>query len=180
MNITYYISENIYKNVITTATRRMLLYHEFCVHTLSFFVWIYYYLTIKHKYYGFIWIPRIGITIIIIVFALYIHFLYRKLRPKFFISKIIKKNQGNIGKTTLELDDESIYVISSDERFEYTRNKVHGIKEWDSAYCITIPRGIYIVVPKHSGIDSVDEKEYTNNLQLIIKEIQQTAKVQSR
>ncbi|OUM46291.1 hypothetical protein BW425_24620 [Bacillus pseudomycoides] len=88
MDITYYVSEDTYKYVVATVTKRLLLYSEIFVHIFSFSAWTIDYQISKHKYTS-SFIPLLGTAFLIIVFSIIIHFLFQKVKPIMFIRKIV-------------------------------------------------------------------------------------------
>jgi hypothetical protein len=113
-----------------------------------------------------------------VITALFVHYLFYTLQPKMYIRLVVRKNQNAIGDVLFELQDEYIQLVSNDDTTLYKRNMILRVKELDTAYCLIIPRNIYIVIPKNSGLSDGNEQEYTDRLATMIEELKQTARYQ--
>ncbi|MFB7142058.1 hypothetical protein ACFCYN_20590 [Gottfriedia sp. NPDC056225] len=175
MEITFHITEEKFKEGIWNIVNKLKYFNEGVTQLLCLIVFIYVFFVKKNEFNS-ILIPLITSFVLIIVFAVLIHYIFQSVQPKLYVNFIKKRNQHNIGKISLFLVDDFIKVVSQDKTTLYKKNKVLRVKEMDFGFCIIMARNNFIIIPKISGVTNINEEHYNDTLSGIIKEIEKNAK----
>ncbi|MFD3447175.1 hypothetical protein ACFDTO_21500 [Microbacteriaceae bacterium 4G12] len=177
MKVTYYISENTFRDVMLIITKKVKYFGYVTAQLICIIYVISSFLKQVNHY------PDTGLLIreklfVEIIAALGAHFLFWYGYQMAYLRKAVNENRNTLGHISIELNDEFIYIISEHYQVKYKRDNVFRIKEFDTAYCILLSKWHkYIVIPKHSGLpDAVDEQEYVKSLDTIITELEKTSK----
>lgn len=177
MKIKYHISAQSYGTEVNKALKKWYWYLGLLAQFLCIIIWTVDYLISRSTYNSSeIIFINIMTLVLVIFFAIMIHFIFNTWLPKLHNKFIVKKNQRNIGNVILELDSDYIHITSDKNTLTYKRNKVLGVKTLDLTHCIIFSQNIYIVIPKTPEPSDVDKQKYAEDVTAIIKEIERTSK----
>lgn len=175
MEINYYVSDNDFKNVVQTITRKQKYYSEGIIQLFALAYWFSSFMLDKNENQH-LWTSITITTFAWLITALFTRYLFHTVHPKL----IVKRNKNAIKYVSLVLQGESIQLISNNNSKFYNRKKVLKVKELETTYAIVFPRNFFIVIPKTSGLTEIDEQDYSDRLTEIIEEIKRSSRYKSK